>query len=224
MRRIVAWWSVFSGPRRSNFPKSLLPGTIERPVPFDWIVTRTIMKVASMRSMIWSACIILQKKISATSYKKKAILQIFGFFHIFCYYEQSYTTMNKLFNIIFIAIFWGIFSSVVFGDQNVISDKDFMISLWDLDPVNPTGTDVPRWTRAITMLLEKIANFLLFIIPIVAGVSLIIAGYFYILSWGDSEKATKAKTIIKWNAIAIVIALTSYAIIATIASILDGTI
>jgi hypothetical protein len=132
--------------------------------------------------------------------------------------------MNKLLNIIFIAIFWGIFSFVAFGDQNVISDPDFTIQLWNLDPVNPTGTDIPRWTVAVTMLLEKIANFLLFIIPIVAWVSLIIAGYFYILSWGDSEKASRAKTIIKWNAVAIVIALTSYAIIATIASILQGTI
>ncbi len=221
---MVAWWSVFSGPRRSNLPKSLLPGTIERPVPFAWMVTRTIMIVASMRRITLSACIVLQKKISATSYKKKAILQIFGFFHIFCYYEQSYATMNKLLNIIFITIFWGIFSFVAFGDQNVISDPDFTIQLWNLDPVNPNDTDIPRWTLAVTMLLEKIANFLLFLIPIVAWVSLIIAGYFYILSWGDSEKASRAKTIIKWNAVAIVIALTSYAIIATIASILQGTI
>lgn len=132
--------------------------------------------------------------------------------------------MNKLLNIIFITIFWGIFSFVAFGDQNVISDPDFTIQLWNLDPVNPNDTDIPRWTLAVTMLLEKIANFLLFLIPIVAWVSLIIAGYFYILSWGDSEKASRAKTIIKWNAFAIVIALTSYAIIATIASILQGTI
>jgi hypothetical protein len=52
---------------------------------------------------------------------------------------------------------------------------------------------------------------------------MIIAGYYYILSSGDSEKAQIAKTIIKWNLVAIFVALFSYAIIVTIAAFLDGT-
>lgn len=67
----------------------------------------------------------------------------------------------------------------------------------------------------------QITNLLLFIIPLVAGVSLLIAGYYYILSGGDSEKATKAKTIIKWNIIALLVAFLSYAIINIIAYLLS---
>ena len=60
--------------------------------------------------------------------------------------------------------------------------------------------------------------------PIIAAVSIMIAGYYYILSSGDSEKATQAKTIIKWNLVAILVALFSYAIIQLLATLLDGTI
>jgi hypothetical protein len=59
--------------------------------------------------------------------------------------------------------------------------------------------------------------------PVIAVISLIFAGYFYILSSGDSEKATKAKTIIKWNIVAILVALFSYVIINMIASLLGGS-
>jgi Type IV secretion system pilin len=77
---------------------------------------------------------------------------------------------------------------------------------------------------ALTTLLSKVASLLLFIIPIVATVSLIIAGYYYILSSGDSEKASQAKTIIKWNLIAIAVALFSYSIIVLLSKMLDGTL
>jgi VIT1/CCC1 family predicted Fe2+/Mn2+ transporter len=55
-------------------------------------------------------------------------------------------------------------------------------------------------------------------IPIFAALSLLIAGYFYIFSAGDSEKANKAKAIIKWNIIAILVAFLSYGIVKIIAS------
>jgi capsular polysaccharide biosynthesis protein len=58
----------------------------------------------------------------------------------------------------------------------------------------------------------------------VAAVSLIIAGYYYILSSGDSEKASQAKTIIKWNLVAIIVALFSYSIIVLLSNMLDGTL
>jgi hypothetical protein len=57
-----------------------------------------------------------------------------------------------------------------------------------------------------------------------AGISFIIAGYYYVLSGGDSEKASQAKTIIKWNLIAIIIALFSYVLIYIVASLLGGDI
>jgi hypothetical protein len=55
-------------------------------------------------------------------------------------------------------------------------------------------------------------------IPVIAIISVLIAGYFYIFSAGDSEKAGRAKTIIKWNILAIGIALMSWSIIKIIAS------
>jgi hypothetical protein len=39
------------------------------------------------------------------------------------------------------------------------------------------------------MLLKNVSDVILFMIPILAGISFLIAGYFYIFSAGDSEKA-----------------------------------
>jgi hypothetical protein len=105
---------------------------------------------------------------------------------------------------------------------NDITCLGFKINLVSIDPVG-SGNPVTGWTAAATGLLDKIAGLLLFLVPIIAGVSMIIAGYYYILSSGDSEKAQIAKTIIKWNLVAIFVALFSYAIIVTIAAFLDGT-
>jgi hypothetical protein len=69
-----------------------------------------------------------------------------------------------------------------------------------------------------------LSNLLLFAVPLIAAVAFIVAGYYYILSSGDSEKASQAKTIIKWNIIAIIIALFSYALIILIAKMLDGSL
>lgn len=55
-------------------------------------------------------------------------------------------------------------------------------------------------------------------IPVIAIISVLIAGYFYIFSAGDVEKTDQAKKIIKWNIIAIIIALMSWSIIKIIAS------
>jgi hypothetical protein len=70
----------------------------------------------------------------------------------------------------------------------------------------------------LVVLLKSISDILLFTIPIIAAVSLLVAGYFYIFSAGDSEKVGRAKTIIKWNIIAILVAFLSYGIIRLIAS------
>ena len=67
------------------------------------------------------------------------------------------------------------------SDSSLIS-PNFTISLSDLDPVNADSGDIPAGSSAVTALLNKIATFLLFLIPMIAAVSLVIAGYFYILS------------------------------------------
>lgn len=51
------------------------------------------------------------------------------------------------------------------------------------------------------------------LIPILAGVSLIIAGYFFIFSGGEGDKVTKGKNIITFNLIAIIVAFMSWGII-----------
>ena len=104
-----------------------------------------------------------------------------------------------------------------------ITKSDFKIDLKQIDPVG-SGKTIPTGKAAVTTLLEKIAGILLFVIPLIAGVSFIIAGYYYILSSGDSEKASQAKTIIKWNLVAIAVALFSYAIISLLAAMLDGSL
>lgn len=107
------------------------------------------------------------------------------------------------------------------------SSPNFKIQLNDLDPIEksaPSTSDITPetstgggWKMMIQNLFEKIANFLLLIIPIVAVVSLVIAGYFYIFSFSSDEFVTKAKTIIKYNLIAIIVAFGSWAIISTMA-------
>ncbi len=98
-----------------------------------------------------------------------------------------------------------------------------MVNLKNIDPVG-SWNDITGGTVAATTLLWKIASLLLFIIPIIAWVSMVIAGYYYILSSGDSEKASQAKNIIKWNLVAILVALFSYTIIALAAGFLNGSI
>jgi hypothetical protein len=94
---------------------------------------------------------------------------------------------------------------------NDIRCPEYQLSLWDIDPL---GVDhsIPTsgWKGALLFVLQNFSEFLLFMIPIIAAVSLLIAGYFYIFSAGDSEKTSKAKTIIKWNIIAMLVAFFSY--------------
>ena len=163
-------------------------------------------------------------KISALSYKKMTFLQIFGFFPIFCYHKANSKNMIKLSFILASLFFFFLFPSFLGATTTDITDPGFLIDLSQIDPVNQGAAPITGGSSAITMLLKKIGDFLLFLVPVIAGVALIVAGYFYILSSGDTEKASRAKNIMKWNAIGIVLALSSYAIIAIIASILDANI
>lgn len=103
-----------------------------------------------------------------------------------------------------------------------LTKPTYMLQVGNLSPINKN--EAPWGKEAITTLLSSVSSILLFILPVIAAISLIIAGYYYILSSGDSEKASQAKIIIKWNIVAILVALFSYAIIKLIASILGGSI
>jgi hypothetical protein len=110
------------------------------------------------------------------------------------------------------------------GSPSDITSTEFQIDLCNLDPVNSCNSTITGWSSSITALLKKIGDFLLFLTPLIAWIATIVAGYYYVLSSWDTEKASRAKTIIKWNAIGITLALCSYAIIALVASLLDANI
>lgn len=112
-----------------------------------------------------------------------------------------------------------IFGTSVFADNDVKSQK-FTVDLATMDPLGSSHNGgVPiGGVGALTSVLGKVTDILLFMIPIFAAVSLMIAGYFYIFSAGDSEKAWRAKTIIKWNIVAIFVAFLSYGIVRIVAS------
>ncbi len=103
-----------------------------------------------------------------------------------------------------------------------ITKPDFRINLQNMNPVQASqaNSSTPTGKSAALFLLDKFAGLLLVILPIIAGISFIIAGYYYVLSGGDSEKASQAKTIIKWNIIAIIIALFSYALVKMVSTVL----
>lgn len=99
-----------------------------------------------------------------------------------------------------------------------MTKSTFMLDLASMDPIG-NSVDPVQGVAVLNKLLGNIADLLLFMVPVIAALSFLIAGYFYIFSAGDSEKVGKAKTIIKWNIIAIIVALMSYGIVQLIAAL-----
>lgn len=132
-----------------------------------------------------------------------------------------------MFRIISVILIIGIsfLSSSVFADgcnnEWNITESSFKLDLGCMDPVS-NGDNNIKWQWGIEVLKTLLANLswlFLYIIPIIAALSFLVAGYFYIFSAGDSEKVGRAKTIIKWNIVAIFVSLLSYGIINFIAQI-----
>ena len=107
------------------------------------------------------------------------------------------------------------------NDPDSFNSTGFIINLGPMDPLGEShasgGADA-WWLDALMVVLWNFTDILLFILPTLAGISLLIAGYFYIFSAGDSEKAGRAKTIIKWNIVALLVGFFSYAIVRIVAS------
>ncbi len=104
-------------------------------------------------------------------------------------------------------------SSSDFTSTGFTVDVCAMSILWCSNDASETAG---IWS--LLRILGNITDVLLFMIPIIAAVSLMIAGYFYIFSAGDSQKADRAKTIIKWNIVAMLVAFLSYGIVRIVAS------
>lgn len=114
------------------------------------------------------------------------------------------------------ALFFAYNLEVMASDN--FNDVNYDIPLTEIDPIGQTGGGIDGWVWALRQILENVADILLFTIPILAGIALLVAGYFYIFSGGQSDMVGKAKIIIKWNLIALLVAFFSYGIITIIAS------
>lgn len=110
----------------------------------------------------------------------------------------------------------------VSANQNNLNSQNFMVNVNAFDPLGGNhswGVSASSGPQEIFLsFIRKVTNILLILIPILAGISFVIAGYFYIFSAGDSEKAGRAKTIIKWNIIAIFIGFLSFLIVSIVSS------
>ncbi len=118
----------------------------------------------------------------------------------------------------FAHIAW-IYAADTCPDETNITCANFELDLSNMDPVGG-GKKIDAWqwgVEVLTILIWSLSDLFLFIIPIIAAISFLAAGYFYIFSAGDSEKVGRAKTIIKWNVIAILVAFLSYSIIRLVA-------
>jgi hypothetical protein len=135
---------------------------------------------------------------------------------------EIFSFMQKILFLICIAISCIATISFVHASGTLdVTSQNFSITLSGLDPLgdsHSSTTTIGGGIKAFESVISKITRVLLFIIPTLAGISLLIAGYFYIFSAGDSEKAWRAKTIIKWNIVAIFIAFLSLAIVNLVAS------
>lgn len=94
---------------------------------------------------------------------------------------------------------------------DTIMGTKFEINTTTFSPsANPIGAKDGNLANGI---IEKIATMLLVVIPLFAVVSIIVGGIFMITAGDSSERASKGKTIIKLNIIALILALLSYSIV-----------
>lgn len=147
------------------------------------------------------------------------------FYDFSCTMMPMISIMQKILSFTLLCLsFFPIFTAHAAGDTDVTSQQ-FTVKLADMDPLGDShnGGSPAGGIDAFKKILTSITDILLFMIPIFAAVSMLIAGYFYIFSAGDSEKANKAKTIIKWNIVAILVAFLSYGIVKIVASLFSQT-
>lgn len=131
----------------------------------------------------------------------------------------AYFTKSKILAIFFaiIAFFFLFFTENSFAQTGSdFTSSGFTINLSTLDPIRNDANVSPDGTQGIggfKTILKYVSNFLLTMIPLLAGVSIIIAGYYFIFSGGEGDRVSKGKNIIKFNIIAIIVAFMSWSII-----------
>jgi hypothetical protein len=84
------------------------------------------------------------------------------------------------------------------------------------------ATDTPSDLFSENGLFKKISNILIFLIGAVSVIMLIIGGFRYVLSGGDSNAVESAKNTILYAIIGIIVALLSYAAVSFVISNLNA--
>lgn len=127
--------------------------------------------------------------------------------------------MYRIFSVLLVSLLAYIPLTALAGNADM-TQSSYMLNLAPMDPLGSShSSNIGSGVWVLATILGRIADLLLFTIPIIAVFSFLVAGYFYIFSAWDSEKTGRAKTIIKWNIIAMLIGFLSYAIISLIARI-----
>ncbi len=101
----------------------------------------------------------------------------------------------------------------------------WMLALPALAQADPTGIrsekiiDFSVYDLVYT--LETLANWLLAIIGIVAVIMILYGAFLYIVAAGDEDKVKKAKNVIIYGLVGVVVAILAFAIVSFVASLLD---
>jgi len=86
----------------------------------------------------------------------------------------------------------------------------------------PSGTGLSE--KTFKEILTKFLTWLLGIVGIIAIMGFVISGIMYLISTGNDEMITKAKTYMSYCLIGVVVALSSYVIVKLIDSILNAAL
>lgn len=97
-----------------------------------------------------------------------------------------------------------------------------MVTLSNLDPIPRDSAQSTTWKDSLKRIFETVSNIMLALIPMIAAICILVAGYFYIFSYSDDENVSRAKKIIKYNLIAMLVAFFSYAIMKAVLQILQN--
>lgn len=94
--------------------------------------------------------------------------------------------------------------------------KIFRTALFAALPLEPVTM------KPMASLISSLLNTILAIVAGLGILFLIIGGIRYIRSWGDSDQMEKAKNMITYVVIGLVVILVSYSVIATLDTIING--
>lgn len=94
-----------------------------------------------------------------------------------------------------------------------VGASDFSNQIWKSCSSNPNSAVCRSTGDNATNTIKNIINVLLYGLGIVAVIAIIIGGFVYVTSNGDAAKIKKAKDIILYAVIGLVVALLAFAIV-----------